>query len=91
MQPFLGKAAGLERLIMMHMSRNLRTLILAEKIICDVISTINKELANRASIVFNKLLSKDWQSIKISEIANVAYWQTDSSIENCNVRAVLRI
>ena len=42
--------------------------------------TTNKELANEASKVFNNLLPKDQCSIDISEIANVACWQTDSSI-----------
>ncbi|XWS66141.1 hypothetical protein CRYUN_Cryun05aG0174500 [Craigia yunnanensis] len=51
-----------------------------ENIIYDVILTTNKELANGASNVFNKLLPKDQYSIEISEIANVACWQTDSSV-----------
>ncbi|XWS75128.1 hypothetical protein CRYUN_Cryun01aG0058700 [Craigia yunnanensis] len=47
-----------------------------DDVIYDVILTTNKELANGASKVFNNLLPKDHYSIEISEIANVACWQT---------------
>ncbi|XVE99346.1 hypothetical protein REPUB_Repub03eG0190400 [Reevesia pubescens] len=51
-----------------------------ENMIYDMILTTNKELANEASEVFNDLWRKDKYSIEISEIANVACQQTDSSI-----------
>ncbi|XP_022765349.1 LOW QUALITY PROTEIN: uncharacterized protein LOC111310302 [Durio zibethinus] len=51
-----------------------------ENLIYDIILAANKELANGASKVFDNLLPKDQCSIEISEIANVACWQTDSSI-----------
>ncbi|KAE8672014.1 Serine carboxypeptidase-like 27 isoform 1 [Hibiscus syriacus] len=40
----------------------------------------NKELANLASDVFNKLLPKRFNGIEISEIANVACTQSDTAI-----------
>ncbi|XP_022745646.1 uncharacterized protein LOC111295980 isoform X2 [Durio zibethinus] len=51
-----------------------------ENIIYDEILTINKELANGASKVFNNLLPEYQYSVEISENANAAYWQTDASI-----------
>ncbi|KAH1030613.1 hypothetical protein J1N35_042787 [Gossypium stocksii] len=51
-----------------------------ENMTCDVILTTNKELANRASLVFKKLLPKDQYSIEISEISNAVWGQISSLI-----------
>ncbi|OMO81176.1 hypothetical protein COLO4_23712 [Corchorus olitorius] len=51
-----------------------------ESSLCDVILATNQELANSASKVFDNLLPKDQCSIEISEIANLACRQVDSSI-----------
>ncbi|MBA0727197.1 hypothetical protein Golax_000212, partial [Gossypium laxum] len=51
-----------------------------ENMTCDVILTTNKELANRASLVFKKLFPKDQYSIEISEISNAVWGQISSLI-----------
>ncbi|KAE8683263.1 Serine carboxypeptidase-like 27 isoform 1 [Hibiscus syriacus] len=51
-----------------------------ENVMYKTILAANKELANVASEVFNKLLPKDFYGVAISEIANVAHMQSDTTI-----------
>ncbi|TYI07766.1 hypothetical protein ES332_A10G248100v1 [Gossypium tomentosum] len=51
-----------------------------ENVMYEMILATNKELANVASEVFNKLLPKDQYNAEISEIGNVACTQSDSAI-----------
>ncbi|KAE8712132.1 hypothetical protein F3Y22_tig00110264pilonHSYRG00395 [Hibiscus syriacus] len=51
-----------------------------ENIMYETTLATNKELANVASDVFNKLLPKSFNGIEISEIANVACTQSDTAI-----------
>lgn len=52
-----------------------------EKMLCDMILDANKELANEASEVFNKLLPRDHSNNGISGVANVFCCQNDSLIK----------
>lgn len=52
-----------------------------EKVLCDMILDANKELANEASEVFNKLLPRDHSNNGISGVANVFCCQNDSLIK----------
>ncbi|XP_039037328.1 uncharacterized protein LOC120174600 isoform X1 [Hibiscus syriacus] len=51
-----------------------------ENVMYEIILAANKELANVASEVFNKLLPKELNGVSVSEIANVARMQSDTII-----------